>query len=105
MAGKYAFGGENTAPLSAEDRRAAAARLMPRLRGLMAGTRAKAAHFSDDPETLEFVGSRDFDRLAAIGTTCPDHFLRTKITPMTIDPARLEEESYYYAASTEHRRG
>lgn len=105
MAGKYAFGGENTAPLSAEDRRAAAARLMPRLRGLMAGTRAKAAHFSDDPETLEFVGSRDFDRLAAIGTSCPDHFLRTKITPLTLDPARLDEEGYLEAAIADYRDG
>ena len=59
---------------------------MPRLRGLMAGTARKVGHFSDDAETLEFVGARDFERLAAIGTSCPDHFLRTKIAPLTLDP-------------------
>jgi len=87
-----AFGGQVVAPNAA--RAAVAAQVMPKLRGLMTGGRSKVAHFSDDAETLEFVGSKDFARLAAIGTSCPDHFLRTKIAPLTLDPARLADEAY-----------
>src|SRR5205823_11618130 len=94
LAKNPAFGGQVVAPLSAEDRRAAAARLMPTLRGNMPGTRSKVGHFSDDRETLEFVGSRHFETLAAIGTSCPDHFLRTKIAPLTVDPAKLDDDAY-----------
>jgi rhamnulose-1-phosphate aldolase/alcohol dehydrogenase len=92
LAGKPAFGGQTVAPQP--NRAAVAANLMPRLRGLMTGARTKVGHFSDDAETLEFVGSADFGRLAAIGTSCPDHFLRTKIAPLTLDPARLQEDDY-----------
>ena len=90
-----AFGGQRVAP--AIDRTAVAACLMPKLRGLMTGARPKVGHFSDDPEALEFVNSADFARLAAVGTSCPDHFLRTKIAPLTLDPARLEDKSYLEA--------
>lgn len=97
LAGKPAFGGAVDS-LSALDRAAASADLMPRLRGLMTGQKAdarrKVGHFSDDAETLEFVNSRDFLRLAAVGTSCPDHFLRTKIAPLTLDPARLTDDAY-----------
>jgi rhamnulose-1-phosphate aldolase/alcohol dehydrogenase len=89
-----AFGGHVTAPLAPTNRRAAAAELMPRLRGLMTGTRPKIGHYSDDAETLEFVCGRDFERLAALGTSCPDHFLRTKIAPLTLDPTRLADDTY-----------
>jgi rhamnulose-1-phosphate aldolase/alcohol dehydrogenase len=89
-----AFGGEIVAPRAAAERRTVAARLMPKLRGLMVGGRSKIGHFSDDPEALEFLGSRDFERLAAIGTSCPDHFLRTKIAPLTLDPSRLDDDAY-----------
>ncbi len=65
---------------------------MPRLRGLMTSDQHKVGHFSDDRETLEFVGSKDFARLARIGTSCPDHFLRTKIAPLTLDPERLADD-------------
>ncbi|MEY4376405.1 MAG: hypothetical protein RJB26_955, partial [Pseudomonadota bacterium] len=87
LSGKAAFGGPVVAPLAPDQRRVAAAALMPRLRALMTGTRPKVAHFSDDAEALEFVGSAHFEKLAAIGTSCPDHFLRTKIAPLTLDPA------------------
>ena len=98
-----AFGGESHAPFPASERRAAAAKLMPRLRGLMG--RARVAHFADDAETLEFVGGSDFERLAAIGTSCPDHFLRTKIAPLTLDPARLEEPTYLAERLDAYRAG
>ena len=66
-------------PQAPAERAATAARLMPRLRAAMSGKTRKIGHFSDDSEIMEFVGSRDFARLAALGTSCPDHFLRTKI--------------------------
>ena len=47
---------------------------------------------------LEFVNSRDLKPLAALGTSCPDHFLRTKIKPLLIDPQRLEQGGEAYLA-------
>ncbi len=98
LAGKPAFGGMAVATPPPVERRRAAATLMPRLRGLVSGERPKVGHFSDDPETLEFVGSADCARLARIGTSCPDHFLRTKIAPLTLDPARLDDTTYLASA-------
>ena len=92
---KPAFGGELATPNP--DRGSIAAAVMPKLRGLMTGTRSKVGHFSDDAEALEFTGSADFARLAAIGTSCPDHFLRTKIAPLTLDPMRLTDMAYLEA--------
>ena len=92
LAGKPAFGGQVVAPNP--DRAAMAANLMPRLRGLMTGSRRKLGHWSDHAEALEFTGSAEFERLAALGTSCPDHFLRTKIAPLTLDPARLRDDAY-----------
>ena len=92
MEGKPAFGGQVVAPNP--DRAAIAADLMPRLRGFMTGARRKLGHYSDDAEALEFVGSAKFEELAALGTSCPDHFLRTKIAPLTLDPARLQDDAY-----------
>ena len=89
---KPAFGGEVVAP--SPDRAAIASAVMPKIRGLMTGTRSKVGHYSDDAEALEFTGSADFKRLAAIGTSCPDHFLRTKIAPLTLDPSRLDDIAY-----------
>lgn len=98
-----AFGGAQTPPSPPEIRAATAARLMPRLRGMMAGNRPKIAHFEDGGETLEFVCSRDFERLAAIGTSCPDHFLRTKIAPLVLDPALLDDDAALVAAIAGYR--
>ena len=92
LAEKPAFGGQLVEPNA--DRAAIAADLMPRLRGLMTGARTKVGHFSDDAEALEFVGSAEFLRLAALGTSCPDHFLRTKIAPLPLDPAKLQDDAY-----------
>jgi rhamnulose-1-phosphate aldolase/alcohol dehydrogenase len=94
LAGRPAFGGVAVPPLEPEARAAAAAALMPRLRAQMPGERGKIGHFSDDAEALEFTGSKDFARLAAMGTSCPDHFLRTKIAPLALDPERMEDDGY-----------
>lgn len=102
LTGRPAFGGQTVAPLATAERAAAAARLMPRLRGLMTG-RSKVGHFDDRPETLEFVGGADFAKLAPIGTSCPDHFLRTKIAPLTLDPLRLEDDAYLAEQVAEYR--
>ncbi|HET6629987.1 MAG TPA: bifunctional rhamnulose-1-phosphate aldolase/short-chain dehydrogenase [Woeseiaceae bacterium] len=71
-------------PLEPAKRRAIAAAVMPKIRGLVSGTRAKVGHFNDSPEVLDFVCGADLERLAALGTSCPDHFLRTKIRPLVL---------------------
>lgn len=101
LAGKPAFGGASV--LSSKERAAIAADLMPRLRSQMTGARRKVGHFSDDAEALEFVNSVDFERLAALGTSCPDHFLRTKIAPLTLDPSRLGDDAYLAQKVADYR--
>ena len=101
LAGKPAFGGQTVAPR--DDRAGIAADLMPRLRGFMTGARTKLGHWSDDAEALEFVGSAEFERLAALGTSCPDHFLRTKIAPLTLDPERLTDDAYLAQKIADYR--
>ncbi|MER8951318.1 bifunctional rhamnulose-1-phosphate aldolase/short-chain dehydrogenase [Mesorhizobium sp. M0833] len=83
--GKPIFGGEVVKSLDAPARRAVAAKLMPRIRGLISENSHKLGHFDDSPAVLEFVNSRDLRPLAALGTSCPDHFLRTKIRPLVIE--------------------
>jgi rhamnulose-1-phosphate aldolase/alcohol dehydrogenase len=84
-----AFGGERVAARPAENRSAIASQLMPALRGLLSGAQRKVGHFANNPEVLEFVASQRFEELANLGTSCPDHFLRTKIRPLVLpaDPA------------------
>ena len=98
-----AFGGRRIAPLPAAQRADAAAKLMPTLRALVSGERSKVAHFCDDAATLEFVCARDFHKLAAKGTSCPDHFLRTKILPLALDEARLGDAAYLEEAVQAYR--
>ncbi|RWK42669.1 bifunctional rhamnulose-1-phosphate aldolase/short-chain dehydrogenase [Mesorhizobium sp.] len=83
--GKPIFGGEVVKSLDAPARRAVAAKLMPRIRGLISEKGHKLGHFDDSPAVLEFVNSKDLRPLAALGTSCPDHFLRTKIRPLVIE--------------------
>ncbi|MER9704301.1 bifunctional rhamnulose-1-phosphate aldolase/short-chain dehydrogenase [Mesorhizobium sp. M0204] len=83
--GKPIFGGEVVKSLDAPARRAVAAKLMPRIRGLISENSHKLGHFDDSPAVLEFVNSRHLRPLAALGTSCPDHFLRTKIRPLVIE--------------------
>ncbi|MBL1419600.1 MAG: bifunctional rhamnulose-1-phosphate aldolase/short-chain dehydrogenase [Alphaproteobacteria bacterium] len=80
-----AFGGQKYAPLAAEQRAQIAAKLMPVIRGMIGVSESKIGHFEDSDAVLEFVGSVDLKPLAALGTSCPDHFLRTKICPLVID--------------------
>ena len=94
-AGTPAFGGPAVAPLAPAERRAVAARLMPKIRGLISADRKKLGHFDDSPAVLEFVCSARLHELAALGTSCPDHFLRTKIRPLVVDfdPAKPDVEA------------
>ena len=85
-----AFGGAAVEALPPAERRAVAAGLMPAIRKRISAGERKIGHFTDAPEVLEFVNSRDLKPLAALGTSCPDHFLRTKIRPLVLpfDPRR-----------------
>ena len=88
-AGAPGLRGARHASLPQERRRAIAGALMPRIRGLISAKAPKIGHFDDSEAVLQFVNSEAFERLAAIGTSCPDHFLRTKIRPLVLpfDPA------------------
>jgi len=81
------FGGSNIAGVPAEHRRKQAAALAPVLRGFCSSERHMVGHFTDDERVLEFINSNDLGRLAPMGTSCPDHFLRTKISPLVLDLA------------------
>jgi rhamnulose-1-phosphate aldolase/alcohol dehydrogenase len=72
---------------SSIEHRNQAARLAPVLRGFCSSHTRMIGHFSDDERVLEFINSNDLDRLAPLGTSCPDHFLRTKIRPLVLDLA------------------
>ncbi|MHC1551101.1 bifunctional rhamnulose-1-phosphate aldolase/short-chain dehydrogenase [Phyllobacterium sp. K27] len=93
--GKVAFGGATTKSLNAPERRAVAAKLMPEIRGKIGVAERKLGHFDDQPAVLEFVNSHELQPLAALGTSCPDHFLRTKIRPLVLefDPARPDADA------------
>jgi rhamnulose-1-phosphate aldolase/alcohol dehydrogenase len=82
--GQEPFGAAMWPALPAERRRQFAAAVMPSIRGLISTTTHKIGHFDDDPAVLEFVGSEKLDALAELGTSCPDHFLRTKIWPLVL---------------------
>jgi rhamnulose-1-phosphate aldolase/alcohol dehydrogenase len=73
------------APLPAEERRERAAALAPVLRGLASTDKRVIGHFSDDPRILELLESEEAPRLVDLGTSCPDHFLRTKVRPLLLD--------------------
>ncbi|MFK7858915.1 MAG: bifunctional rhamnulose-1-phosphate aldolase/short-chain dehydrogenase [Granulosicoccus sp.] len=83
------FGGEQYQALSPAQRRTVAEKLMPEIRGLISQDQYKVGHFDDSAAVLEFVCSQHLPALAALGTSCPDHFLRTKIRPLIVqfDPS------------------
>lgn len=94
-AGLPAFGGALHHSLAPEARRDVAARLMPAIRGMVSGQQHMVGHFDDSDAVLEFVNAKDMVALAALGTSCPDHFLRTKIRPLVVDfdPAANDMEA------------
>ncbi|MGM7778494.1 bifunctional aldolase/short-chain dehydrogenase [Arthrobacter sp. KNU-44] len=81
------FGGKlpGYAALPEAERRAKAAALAPVIRGLASADKPQVGHFSDDPRVLEFLEGDGHPRLGALGTSCPDHFLRTKVKPLVLD--------------------
>jgi rhamnulose-1-phosphate aldolase/alcohol dehydrogenase len=87
------FGGSNLKSLAKEDRLKQAALLAPTLRGLCSSKNRMIGHFTDDDRVLEFTNSKDLSNLAPMGTSCPDHFLRTKISPLVLTLAPTENLS------------
>lgn len=87
MKGKTAFGGARIQSLPKSERLDKAAALAPVLRGFCSSKINMIGHFTDDDRVLEFINSNDLERLAPLGTSCPDHFLRTKISPLVLNLA------------------
>lgn len=79
------FGGAKIESLPADQRKAKVSLLAPVLRGFCSSYTKMIGHFTDDDRVLEFINSNDLDRLAPLGTSCPDHFLRTKISPLVLN--------------------
>ncbi len=79
------FGGQKIESLDEAGRKKQAAKIAPILRGFCSSQKHMIGHFTDDPRVLEFINSNDLDRLAPLGTSCPDHFLRTKISPLVLE--------------------
>ncbi len=79
------FGGEKRKSLPKEERLKQAAALAPVLRGFCSSKTKMIGHFTDDERVLQFINSNDLARLAPLGTSCPDHFLRTKISPLVLN--------------------
>ena len=90
------FGGQIIESLPKEERKKQAAKLAPILRGLCSSYQRMIGHFTDDDRVLEFINSNDLPKLAPLGTSCPDHFLRTKIQPLVL---RLSPDSNLEDAS------
>lgn len=89
------FGGRKYEAIEQSTREIIATRLMPVIRGLIGADEYMVGHFRDDDSVLEFVNSNNFVTLANMGTSCPDHFLRTKIRPFIfdIDPENIDIDS------------
>ena len=79
------FGGQKIKSLPDEKRKEKAAQLAPILRGLCSSENMMIGHFTDDEKVLEYINSNDLEHLAPMGTSCPDHFLRTKIKPLILN--------------------
>ncbi len=85
------FGGQKVESLSKEERSYKAAKILPLLRGFCSSERNMIGHFSDNEVVMEYINSNDLQRLAPMGTSCPDHFLRTKIKPLIL-PLHTDED-------------
>jgi rhamnulose-1-phosphate aldolase/alcohol dehydrogenase len=90
-------------PLPEAERRAKAAAIFPALRGIASADRPQVGHYTDDDVVLEFLARDKLLPLAALGTSCPDHFLRTKVKPLVIDlPSSATAEQIRAAARDAH---
>ena len=88
------FGPKIAEPLPEQARRARAAELAPLIRGLASTDRRQVGHFTDSPAVLDFLARAKHPQLAALGTSCPDHFLRTKVRPLLLDlPPEVPDET------------
>jgi rhamnulose-1-phosphate aldolase/alcohol dehydrogenase len=87
---KKTFGGLKIQSVAKPNRIAQAATLAPILRGFCSSQTRMIGHFTDDDRVLEYINSNDLDRLAPLGTSCPDHFLRTKISPLVLELSPTE---------------
>lgn len=87
------FGGQKVESLPSDDRKTKAAQIMPLLRGLASSENRMVGHFTDSEVVLEYINSNDLERLAPLGTSCPDHFLRTKIQPLVLTLDKNEDLS------------
>ena len=87
------FGGLRHAGIA--DRQRVAARILPALRGAVSSNRRVVAHFTDSEDALTFAGSEWAKELSALGTSCPDHFLRTRVCPLFLDwdPAKQDVQA------------
>lgn len=104
---KAPFGRERKgyAALTAEQRRIKAAALAPTIRGIASYDRPMVGHFSDDARVLDFIASAKAPALAQLGTSCPDHLLRTKAKPMLLDlPAGASVEASIQRLTELHQR-
>jgi rhamnulose-1-phosphate aldolase/alcohol dehydrogenase len=79
------FGGQIIESLEEDARLLKAAKVAPILRGFCSSERKMIGHYTDDARVLEFINSNDLKKLAPLGTSCPDHFLRTKISPLVLE--------------------
>jgi rhamnulose-1-phosphate aldolase/alcohol dehydrogenase len=79
------FGGQKIQASDKEERLSKGSALAPILRGFCSSETKMIGHFTDDERVLQFINSNDLDRLAPMGTSCPDHFLRTKISPLVLN--------------------
>ena len=82
---RVVFGGSKIISLDKATRRKQAIALAPVLRGFCSSNNRMIGHFTDDDRVLEYINSNDLERLAPMGTSCPDHFLRTKISPLVLN--------------------
>ena len=93
------------APLAPDDRRARAAQLAPLLRGLASTDSPMVGHFDDSGVVVDFVSRAEMPRLAALGTSCPDHFLRTKVAPLVLDlPPAVDQADTRAAVARDPRQ-
>ncbi|MEM6522619.1 MAG: bifunctional aldolase/short-chain dehydrogenase [Bacteroidota bacterium] len=91
------FGGQKVESLPAEERKEKATHLMPVLRGLCSSENTMIGHFTDTEVVMEYINSNDLVKLAPMGTSCPDHFLRTKIQPLVLSLSPNEDISDHAA--------